>query len=476
MITLILNNNKFKITGPLKIITKIRNDKLFHRKSAAWFWAMRSGSDWDGYINDITDAGYASTGHFGKIVNWFKANDIKFRVDDLRPKSSITPNEVALGGEFDFRDYQWDAIKAVAKNKVAGVLFPRGIIGAGVNAGKTIIMAGIHKAYSGKTLVLVKSKDLFQQLLEELPEYTGETLGQISTEKEDWDSDLVVAMAPTIKSRLAKYQSKLARFDKVLVDECDEATSKTYEKVLQSLFNSTVRIGLSGSAFDKKDVNDNEKLRAFFGDLIYEKPASELRAEKISADIYVKVVKGNEQIKLPGDYQDEYTYGIVKNLDRNRKAMYRVKRRIRRNHYPMIVFAQKKEHIQKLYRMVCKLRLVKELDLKVDWVNSDKDPKERRQLIKDFRDGKVHILIGSMVLKRGMNFPLLVYGLNAGGGDSISNIKQILGRLSRRTETKTKTYFEDFYDIGAYLMRHSKHRIQLYKKEGLKIHELYKEK
>ena len=38
-----------------------------------------------------------------------------------------------------------------------------------------------------------------------------------------------------------------------------------------------------------------------------------------------------------------------------------------------------------------------------------------------------------------------------------------------------KVYFEDFYDQGAYLLRHSKHRLSYYKREGFKVIELYKE-
>lgn len=65
--------------------------------------------------------------------------------------------------------------------------------------------------------------------------------------------------------------------------------------------------------------------------------------------------------------------------------------------------------------------------------------------------------------------------INAAGGDSEANLLQVLGRgLRRLPGQKDEIDVYDFYDQGKYLMRHSKHRIIWYKKEGFPVEELWK--
>lgn len=70
--------------------------------------------------------------------------------------------------------------------------------------------------------------------------------------------------------------------------------------------------------------------------------------------------------------------------------------------------------------------------------------------------------------------PLIKYMQNAASGDSQITALQLIGRAIRKHESKTKVYYEDFWDEGAYLRRHSKHRIMYYKKEGYKVIENWK--
>jgi superfamily II DNA or RNA helicase len=79
-----------------------------------------------------------------------------------------------------------------------------------------------------------------------------------------------------------------------------------------------------------------------------------------------------------------------------------------------------------------------------------------------------------MIIKRGINLPLIRMLINAAGGDSETNVLQILGRALRKHATKDSVKVVDFYDEGAYLMRHSKHRVKFYKDQKFKVKELYK--
>ena len=74
-----------------------------------------------------------------------------------------------------------------------------------------------------------------------------------------------------------------------------------------------------------------------------------------------------------------------------------------------------------------------------------------------------------------MNLKLIRTLINAAGGDSWRNVLQIFGRaLRKEAGVKEEVNVEDFMDEGRYLKRHSKHRINYYKKEGFPVGELYK--
>jgi superfamily II DNA or RNA helicase len=98
----------------------------------------------------------------------------------------------------------------------------------------------------------------------------------------------------------------------------------------------------------------------------------------------------------------------------------------------------------------------------------------RAKLIKEFKEGNIDILIGSMIVKRGKNFPLMKAMIHAGGGDSEADILQLFGRATRTHKDKQYTFFEDFFDEGNYLKRHSKHRLMAFKRENLEVIEKYK--
>ena len=60
--------------------------------------------------------------------------------------------------------------------------------------------------------------------------------------------------------------------------------------------------------------------------------------------------------------------------------------------------------------------------------------------------------------------PLIKCMINAASGDSQINALQLVGRSIRIHKSKKKVYYEDMWDIGYYLEKHSRHRINYYMK------------
>lgn len=466
---LILTNNKSKLEGPVRVLLKLRDHPLFAiRVKGAFFSTAFQRGHWDGYIRFITERGYLDTGKVPQLIVELDKMGHEVEIVDNRDdilEAGKIPRRI---GTWIIREYQWYALKAIKYNKVNRVPFPRGIIGAATNAGKTLLACGVYKMYEEKTLFLINSKELLEQALEEIPQIIPGKVGYFASSVGEKWNDFMIVMVQTAISRIEIIGPKLAQFKVVLVDECDLATSNTWKTVLAHTFNSFVRIGLSGSAMaDARKKDKNERLRGIFGDIIYQIKNKELIEKGFSSKIKVTIFNGNTIVKEPGDYNKEYEKGIISSTERNKKIIGRAVYHYEQGRKPVLVITKNHRHVEKLFRRLSKRNVMKNLGMRIAWVHHKNE--NRKQVVKDFKDGKIDILVGSYILKRGKNFPLMQAVVNAGGGDSIATVLQILGRATRKHASKEYTFMDDFYDKGKYLRRHSLHRFQTYKNEGIEI-------
>jgi superfamily II DNA or RNA helicase len=473
---IMLNNNKCKIIGKVKQVMKVRNHPAFAiRSKGAWYSpAFRKGR-WDGYIRFITDGGMMDTGKLPQFLDVMRGlfPDEKIKIIDQRDR--IKPKKVPkeLNG-FKFRDYQREALQTIADHAALGKPFPRGIIGAATNAGKTIMSAGIHAMYQSKTLFLLNSKELFLDAVEEIPKFLPGQVGILASGYETEWNDFMIVMVQTANKRIKEIQEHLSEYPVVIVDECDLGTSATYRNVLAHTYNSYVRIGLSGSAMiDPRHKEKNERLRSIFGNIIYTIRNVELIAQGFSSHVECYIHEGNTTVKS-NNFAIEYDEGIIKNTHRNKVICNLVRKEVRKDRLPILVITKNHKHVRRLYKRLCRMADVfggTLFGLKIDWVHHER--KDRREVVKRFTNNQLDILVGSYILKRGKNFPWMQSVIHAGGGDSMATIIQILGRATRKHESKEKTMLHDFFDQGNYLKRHSKHRIVALKREELPVHENY---
>lgn len=469
-ITIEFNNNKCKLIGDIRILDKIY--KAFSiRHPNAYHIAKYMPRGWDRKVHLVTDRGYFKTGLLSKVYNYIKSN---FKVDveivDNRIIKETSKSIILEFGDIKLRDYQEEAVKRVIKNKIDSFPFHRGILDDAVNAGKTLIMTAIYLSFdSAKGLILLDNSDLFNQFKDELPKYLpGVELSFMRGTKGDIKfGDLTIAMVQTLGKNIKLFERDLAMVRTLLVDECHKAGSKTFKKVLEKAFNATVRIGLSGSPFESKDKLRNFSIEENFGDILHKISEVELQKKGHSSKLMIKIIKGNTKY-FGKNYPDEYKNAISLSEERNNKSIERMEYYKNRGKLPQLIVCKFHDHVEFLYQKTKKAFP----DLKVEAVHHK--VKNRKQIIKDFKEGKIDILIASLIIKIGQNMPLIKYLQNASGTDSAIDIIQISGRAQRKHESKKITYIDDFYDEGEYLMRHSKHRINYYKKRGFKVYNLVK--
>lgn len=475
MVKIEINNHKGKIYAGAKELLQIQN-RFKVRHPNAYFIRLRGNvqEGWDGKIDYVTEAGYFKVGLLPQVYNYI-TKELKKKVEfiDNRANLGVETKIPKKIGKLEPRKYQLEAIKSIVNNKIGGLNFPMGVIGAATNAGKTMIAAGIYLAYKREipAIILINDGDLFEQFKKEIPDLLGNDVGFVRGKEKNWKK-VTVAMVQTLSRDIKKYKHELIKFGVVIVDEADLANNKTYTKVLQNCYNAKVRVGLSGSMYLsklKKDFTKEQNLKGYFGEKVFEISNKELVEKGHSTNIVIRVFKGNEKIGEKGDWKKEYDLGITYNEDRAMLCVDRLRHNIKVKRLPAMVVCQYHNHIELMYTVIQR-ELGK--DYKVAYVHGD--VKDRKKIISDFREGYIDILIASFIIRRGKNFPLLRYLLNAAGSDSHATVLQLMGRLFRKTPGKNKVIMEDFFDEGVYLKRHSKHRVIYYKKEKFKVIENYK--
>jgi len=274
-------------------------------------------------------------------------------------------------------------------------------------------------------------------------------------------------MVQSVSRNLKYYQRELAKFEIALIDEADLGDNKTYKSVLNYLYNTSVRNGLSGTIYMsklKKDEMRNENLRAFFGNVAFSITKKEMVKKGHSTNLIIKIIKGSVLPGIKGDFKGEYDKCITNNEARHFISAQRMEFNVVRGRLPAIVICQFHKHIENLYEFYQHYFGDQYIIKAVHGATPD-----RKQILADFKVGKIDILICSFIIRRGKNFPLTQYMQNAASSDSNETISQLMGRMERKHKSKTKSYIEDLYDEGFYLNRHSKHRINYYNREGFKV-------
>lgn len=473
---IIQNGNMCELDLPLKFAQKLYNEFAIRHPNAFYLRTRQRGmQNWDGKIHYITKTGQFKIGLLPKVYDMCIEMGIKPKVVDMRQPLPKVSKVVTNIGKYKLRPEQEKAVKSVINNKVGNTPFHIGVLDYTVNAGKTLIMSSLYLSYKKqlKTLLITNDSDWLNQAREEFKQYLpGEDITFVQGKVLNW-SNFTIGMVQSISRNMRFYQKELSQIDMVLIDEADQGGSKQYQNVITRLFNTRVRIGLSGTIYMSKLAKDkvkNMNLECFFGKVIAEFKLKDSIKKGYSTKTVVKMVPGkpwygnweSDCISYKEIYDDSITNCYTAWL----MAYNRLLWNLNQGRYPALVVCKHIAHCENLYKFF-KKKLGDAYNIAYVHVNTPS--KLRQQIMKDFREGKIDILVSTTIIARGKNFPKLKYLLNAASMDSQEKSIQFLGRLVRTDKSKKKVYLDDLHYPGPYLDRHGKHRKQYYQRQELKV-------
>lgn len=337
----------------------------------------------------------------------------------------------------------------------------------------TMLFAAIHEAYQRKlkTILLLNDADLFNQFKREIPPMLpGEDISFIQGgPKSNRIGNFNVAMVQSLSRNLKAYSYMLSQIDICLIDEADIIDNNTYKNVIEQLYNTQVRIGLSGTIYMsklKKDQVHNMNVMSFIGPKLDIVTLKDQMKSGRATPVIVKMVPV-PQVSMNHQYQEEYQENVVNNPKAYQISWERVKYNASYGRMPMLIVTKIIDHSKTLYKFLQEKNKAMGNPYKIAQV--DHTTSNRKAILESFRLGEIDILVSTTIISRGKNFPTLKYLQNAAGMDSNEKSIQILGRLVRQHKSKNKAYLDDLAYQGSYLSRHSKHRTRYYKNEKLKV-------
>lgn len=478
---IIKNCNQCELDIPLKYAQKLYQQFAIKHPNAFYLQTrVRGMRNWDGKIKYITERGLFKIGLLPSVIIALDEMGLKnVKIIDQRLPVPIVNKPITEIGRFKLRPEQVTAVNSILHNKINNNPFHIGVLDYTVNAGKTLIMAATYLSFKKrlKTLLITNDADWLRQSQEEFKEYLpGEDITFIQgRSKKPW-TQFNIGMVQSLSRNMKFYQNEMAKVDMVFVDEADQASSKQYSNVLSHLYNTRVRIGLSGTIYMSKLAKDkvkNMNLRAFFGDVIAKFTLKESIKKGYSTNVVVKMIEvgkyfkaHNPECTLGNNYREIYDKCIIDNPVAVAPIIYRVKFNLDRGRIPLLIVCKFVKHAELIYRL---LKNALGDTYNIACVHVKTKDKQRKQIMQDFRSGEIQILISTTIIARGKNFPLLKSMINAGSMKAQEKSIQFLGRLVRTHKSKTKGYFDDIHYPGKYLDNHGRSRRRYYQEQGLKV-------
>jgi superfamily II DNA or RNA helicase len=376
-------------------------------------------------------------------------------------------------------DYQEEALQAIEEKR-------RGILEIPTGGGKGEVCVAAVVGFGGQWLGLSPSRDLMYQLEGRYHLRTGMRGGIVGDGV--WRPDPLGRFTSCTYDTLAenigtaRVQKLLASAQGIFADEAHTAPSNTCGKVLVGVEsggkriggcpNAEIRIGASGTPFDRSDKRDVMTV-AYIGERVYTIDRQTLEDKGVLAKAEIDFLQVYQTMDIEeledatsdNPYPETYRRLVVTSALRNgmiaRAAMIRPG--------PRLVFVESVDHGHELKKAF------KACGAVVDFVFGDNDKEERTDVLQGLCHRTLDVAIATRMWRTGIDVPQLMTVVNAAARKSVIELRQGIGRGIRRMDSNRRVmkdvfYVLDVYDRGCrYLQEAAESRMSTLRRVGYNI-------
>ena len=319
------------------------------------------------------------------------------------------------------RPYQKECLDAIDKGFYEKKL-KSAIVSLPTGAGKTIIFSAYAYNKDLRTLVIAHRDELIEQATEKYIFLTGKSENTGIIKSGIWEiKPFTAGSVQTLYSNLDKVNGK--EFDLIIADEAHHYVSDTYKAVIEKLLDTNPDIKLLGVTATPFR-NDNKNLTEIFEELVYSIDIKELmrlgylvpiRGKKIYLPVDIDKLK----IRY-GDFTNSSIAEIFDDDEVNRLIVKRWKEEAENR--KTIFFLSSVQHAQRLAELFSKE------GIPACYVEGKMSLKQRQEIIRDFREGKIKILTNMNILTEGFDDPSVECIAIVRPTKSLNLYAQIVGR------------------------------------------------
>ena len=389
------------------------------------------------------------------IAAFCEERKYKYEVEsDVVVKNVITEDELLkfiedLDLPFEPRDYQLEAFKR-------SIEYGRKLLVSPTASGKSLIIYLLSRFYDKKTVIIVPTTSLVEQMSKDFAEYGyKEPICKIYSGQPVFDAPVTIT---TWQSLSKAPTDVLLSFDVVVGDEAHLFKANVLKGILEKMKSTSVRFGTTGT-LDGTEVH-RLQLEGLFGPATKVISTSDLIEDGTIASIEIDVIILEHEKQKKISYQDEMEY-LVSNKKRNDflcNLVYSLKGNT------LVLFQFVEKHGFVLHgKMKDRVK-----DLHYVYGGTDtKDREEIRELVETQDDAVILASYGTF--STGVNIKKIDNIVFASPSKSRIRNLQSIGRGLRKGNGKESLRLFDIADDlwgDNYTLRHLKERINIYNEEN----------
>jgi len=353
-----------------------------------------------------------------------------------------------LGLPFKPRDYQIDAFKTA-------IQYGRQLLLSPTASGKSLIIYLLARYYNKKTIVIVPTTSLVEQMAKDFEDYGyDKDICKIYSGQPVFSADITIS---TWQSFSKAPKEILEGFDVVIGDEAHLFKATTLKGILEKMKKTAVRFGTTGT-LDGSEVH-RLQLEGLFGPVKKVISSAQLIEEGTIANIKIDCIILKHQKCHKISYQEEMDY-LVSNEKRN-AFITNLVASLKGN--TLVLFQYVDKHGEVLYPMIEK----RVNSLHYVYGGTDTEDREKvRELVEKSNDSVILASYGTF--STGVNIKKIDNIVFASPSKSRIRNLQSIGRGLRKTEGKNAMRLFDIADdlqCDNYTLEHLKERINIYNGE-----------
>jgi len=356
---------------------------------------------------------------------------------------------------FEPRDYQIEAFNTA-------IQYGRQLLLSPTASGKSLIIYLLARHYDSKTVVIVPTTSLVEQMTKDFIDYGyKEPVCKIYHGQEVFDAPITVT---TWQSFAKAPKEVLQSFDVVIGDEAHLFKAQTLKTILEKMKTTAIRIGTTGT-LDGSEVH-RLQLEGLFGPVKKVISSKQLMEDGTIANLSIDciILRHTKQKKM--SYQDEMDY-LVSNEQRN-LFITNLVGSLRGN--TLVLFQYIEKHGQPLWELFNPM--VSRMNGTLHYVHGATDTEDResvREIVENSKKKNNVILASYGTFSTGVNIKKIDNVVFASPSKSRIRNLQSIGRGLRKTEGKTSMKLFDISDdlqCNNHTLNHLKERINIYNEEG----------